>query len=77
LDQNVELFFGLAQIQQEYKDISINHETHRQRSLYNPFIFRDVMFELQRLKMDKLININTDISHWVVVCERLFNESSV
>jgi hypothetical protein len=51
--------------------VKIVHETHRQRLLYSPFQAKTLLSNplLQNLK------INADLSHWVCVCERVFNPS--
>jgi sugar phosphate isomerase/epimerase len=52
-----------------YSNTTIVHETHRQRLMYSPFQTRDILKqpELKDLK------INADLSHWVCVCERVFD----
>ncbi|KAL7940588.1 hypothetical protein V8C42DRAFT_337163 [Trichoderma barbatum] len=45
------------------------HETHRNRSLFNPYIADYVLQKVPRLK------ITGDFSHWVLVCERLLDVS--
>ena len=46
----------------------IVHETHRQRIFFNPWITQSIMDEVPGLK------INLDLSHFIVVSERLFDE---
>ena len=48
---------------------NVVHETHRQRLLYNPYQAREILSkpELEGLK------INCDLSHWVAVCEHVFD----
>jgi hypothetical protein len=48
---------------------TISHETHRGRSLFNPFL------TYQLLKHFKELMITADFSHWVVTCERLINQN--
>ena len=42
-------------------------ETHRSRSMFNPWITRDLLYELPALRL------TCDFSHWCVVCERLID----
>ncbi|CRG83600.1 hypothetical protein PISL3812_00954 [Talaromyces islandicus] len=44
------------------------HETHRNRSLFNPYVTDYVLQRVPKLQ------ITADISHWVVVCERLLDQ---
>ncbi|MGC5340916.1 sugar phosphate isomerase/epimerase, partial [Escherichia coli] len=43
-------------------------ETHRASSLYSPWLTLDIVRQLPRLRY------TADISHWVVVCERLLDD---
>ncbi len=43
-------------------------ETHRARSLYSPWVTLDLIRQLPDLRF------TSDISHWVVVCERLLDD---
>ena len=47
--------------------IPISHETHRRRALFNPFAAREILAAVPSL------HITFDVSHWVVVSERVFN----
>ncbi len=47
--------------------LSLSFETHRARSLFNPWITRDVVAALPQ------IALTADFSHWCVVCERLID----
>ncbi len=47
--------------------LSLSFETHRGRSLFNPWITRDVVAALPQLPL------TVDFSHWCVVCERLID----
>jgi len=67
IDQMVEFYQGCLQIQSDYS-FTIVHETHRRRCLFNPWITRDVLARVPELR------VNCDLSHWVVVCERLFDD---
>lgn len=51
--------------------VTLCHETHRKRILWNPFIAADVY----RLADDAGVDfaVNCDLSHWAVVCGRLFD----
>jgi len=46
--------------------VPVVHETHRRRVFYSPFV------TLRLLKKFPEIKVNLDISHWTVVCERIF-----
>jgi hypothetical protein len=59
-------FEAVLQIEKEV-GIPICHETHRGRILYNPWITRDLLKRFPDLKLC------ADLSHWVVVCERLID----
>lgn len=62
--QNVD-FFGQALELERRSGIPISFETHRNRSLFNPWITRDLMAQFPEMKL------TCDFSHWCVVCERL------
>ncbi|KAL4869702.1 hypothetical protein BDV12DRAFT_74888 [Aspergillus spectabilis] len=47
----------------------VYHETHRNRSLFNPYAADYILQKVPDLK------ITADISHWVVVCERLLDQA--
>lgn len=61
-------FFGRAM------DLTRKHgqvcafETHRARSLFNPWVTLELIRQLPDLRF------TSDISHWVVTCERLLND---
>ena len=63
LEQSVH-FFGEAQAIAAGMDIVCSFETHRSRSLFNPWITLSVLERLPELKL------TCDFSHWVVVMER-------
>lgn len=72
----VDYFQQVLAIEQEllvglHADVTLVHETHRQRLLFSPYQTRDVLAcpSLAALK------INCDLSHWVVGCERVFDET--
>jgi hypothetical protein len=50
-------------------DVSVSHETHRGRALFNPFITGHLLNKFPTLY------ITADLSHWLVVCERLLSHS--
>ncbi|MBW4661882.1 MAG: sugar phosphate isomerase/epimerase [Drouetiella hepatica Uher 2000/2452] len=62
--QNVD-FFGQALELERASGITISFETHRSRSLFNPWITRDLLAQFLEMKL------TCDFSHWCVVCERL------
>lgn len=64
--QNVD-FFGQALELERTSGISISFETHRSRSLFNPWITRDLLAQFPEMKL------TCDFSHWCVVCERLMD----
>jgi len=67
--ESLQFFKGCLEIEAE-ENISVTHETHRRRVFYNPWITRDVLAALPNLK------VNADLSHWVVVGERIFDEQN-
>lgn len=64
--QNVD-FFGRALALEQAAGITISFETHRSRSLFNPWITRDLLNQFPTMKL------TCDFSHWCVVCERLID----
>jgi sugar phosphate isomerase/epimerase len=75
LDTAVSYFESALEIEQNalkdpaYSHVTIVHETHRQRLMYSPFQTRDILKQPQL----KNLKINADLSHWVCVCERVFD----
>jgi len=65
LDQSVSFFEKCTKFERDFP-VKIAHETHRQRALYSPFR------SLEILKAVPSLHLNADLSHWVLVCERLF-----
>jgi sugar phosphate isomerase/epimerase len=61
-------FFGEAMAIAGKLDVPISFETHRSRSLFNPWTTRDILRQLPALKL------TCDFSHWCVVCERLVGD---
>lgn len=66
VQQSVE-FFGRAMMISDDLGITASFETHRSRSLFNPWTTRDILRQLPALKL------TCDFSHWCVVCERLID----
>lgn len=64
--QNVD-FFGQALELEQTSGITISFETHRSRSLFTPWITRDLLTQFPQMKL------TCDFSHWCVVCERLID----
>lgn len=60
-------FFGRAQELAEATGLPVSFETHRGRSLFNPWVARDIALALPSL------TFTADFSHWCVVCERLID----
>lgn len=50
--------------------ISISHETHRRRLLWNPWQTRSLTAAVPGLRL------TADLSHWVCACERVFGSDS-
>jgi hypothetical protein len=79
VEEGVLYFTEALRIEKEFlstgnhTNVLVVHETHRQRLLYSPYQARDILSrpELQEIK------INADLSHWVCVCEHVFNESDL
>lgn len=69
VDQSVQ-FFGAADDVAREHGVVASFETHRGRSLYNPWTTRDVLRQLPKLR------ITCDFSHWCVVCERLVDSEA-
>lgn len=57
-------FFREASVMAESYGLVISFETHRSRSLFNPWV------TLQVLESIPEMNLTCDFSHWCVVCER-------
>lgn len=65
-EQSLDFFSKAMRLAQAY-DVSISFETHRGRSLFNPWVTARICEEL------KEIRLTADFSHWCVVCERLMD----
>ncbi|WP_432464700.1 sugar phosphate isomerase/epimerase family protein [Agarivorans sp. QJM3NY_33] len=61
-------FFAAAQQLANQRGMICAFETHRATSLYSPWVTLELIRQLPDLRF------TTDISHWVVVCERLLND---
>lgn len=64
LSQSVE-FCGTVIELADQLDVTVSFETHRSRSLFNPWATRDILRQLPKMKL------TCDFSHWCVVSERL------
>jgi sugar phosphate isomerase/epimerase len=62
--QNVD-FFGMALDLEASSGVPISFETHRSRSMFNPWVTRDLIDRYPRMKL------TCDFSHWCVVAERV------
>jgi len=60
-------FFGRAQELSDKAGIICSFETHRATSLYSPWLTLELIRQVPQLQF------TMDISHWVLVCERLLN----
>ncbi|WP_027351563.1 sugar phosphate isomerase/epimerase family protein [Halotalea alkalilenta] len=61
-------FFAAAQQIGARHDVVLSFETHRSRSMFNPWITEALIRHLPGLRL------TADISHWVVVTERLLDD---
>lgn len=66
-EQDSIAFFEQAMHLQKDYGIALSFETHRSRSLFNPWITKRVVEALPEIKL------TVDMSHWCVVCERLMD----
>jgi len=60
-------FFGKAIETADQLKVTASFETHRSRSLFNPWVARDILKQLPEMRL------TCDFSHWCVVCERLID----
>ena len=60
-------FFGAAMELAKANGITVSFETHRGRSLFNPWVTQRIVEQLPD------ISLTVDFSHWCVVCERLMD----
>jgi hypothetical protein len=63
-------FFGRAQSLADAAGVLCSFETHRGSSLFSPWTTLALIEQLPQLRF------TADISHWVVVCERLLNDAA-
>jgi len=63
LETQIDFFSGAIGIAERH-GVVCSFETHRGRSFFNPWITRDVVRALPKLRL------TLDVSHWMVVCER-------
>jgi len=68
LAQQVEFFGKALELARKHEQFC-SFETHRARSLYSPWVTLDLIRQVPGLRF------TSDISHWVVVCERLLDDS--
>ncbi|KLU25938.1 xylose isomerase [Caballeronia mineralivorans PML1(12)] len=68
LAQQVEFFGNALELAAQHEQFC-SFETHRARSLYSPWVTLDLIQQVPGLRF------TSDISHWVVVCERLLDDS--
>ncbi|OJJ67837.1 hypothetical protein ASPBRDRAFT_199539 [Aspergillus brasiliensis CBS 101740] len=68
-DESVYFYQKALQVEKEEGlEGIVSHETHRNRSLFSPY---STDYILQRVPE---LRVTADISHWVVVCERLLDQ---
>lgn len=65
-DQSLAFFSGAIDLAQQF-EVTVSFETHRGRSLFNPWITLRLCEQLEDLEL------TADFSHWCVVCERLMD----
>ena len=61
-------FYGQVQDWEATVPVPITHETHRGRCFHSPWVVRDLLPELKRLRF------TVDFSHWCCVAERLIDD---
>lgn len=77
-EKNIEFFAKANEISEEFfyknlkqsQNLSICHETHRQRILFNHFNSFEIFKKVPNVK------INLDLSHWIVTSERLLSKDT-
>lgn len=67
LAEQVDFFGAVLELGQQ-AGLLLSVEIHRARSLYSPWVTLDVIRQLPALRF------TSDISHWVVTCERLLDD---
>ncbi len=68
ISKSVEFFGSVISIASRL-GVTVSFETHRSRSLFNPWATRDIILQLPKIKL------TCDFSHWCVVAERLVLDS--
>lgn len=63
---SIEFFSRAIELANQYS-IAINFETHRSRSLFNPWTTQRILEQVSEM------HLTADFSHWCVVCERLMD----
>jgi len=66
-EERSQRFFQEAMALADRYDIAISFETHRSRSLFNPWVTQRIAQALPEMRL------TADFSHWCVVCERLMD----
>jgi hypothetical protein len=69
INQSVDFFQSAMSLSQSL-GVAASFETHRSRSLFNPWITQAILMRLPAMEL------TCDFSHWCVVCERLVNSES-
>ena len=64
--QSIDFFNQAIALANSY-DLDISFETHRSRSLFNPWVTQRIVEQIPEIKL------TVDFSHWCVVCERLMD----
>ena len=65
--QSCDFFSGALSFEASL-DVPVAHETHRGRSLFNPWVTQRLLGQFENLRLC------CDLSHWVCVCERLIDD---
>jgi len=60
-------FFKQAIVMAHKYNVDISFETHRSRSMFNPWVTQRIVEQIPEIKL------TVDFSHWCVVCERLMD----
>lgn len=67
LPQQVDFFGQALEVARKHGQ-TVVFETHRARSLFNPWVTLELIRQLPELRF------TSDISHWIVTCERLLDD---
>jgi sugar phosphate isomerase/epimerase len=68
ISQSVDLFGAMMELARRF-EVTLSFETHRSRSLFNPWVTRDILQQLPKMRL------TCDFSHWCVVTERLIMDT--